>query len=321
MRAALLIAWLVLLSASSVARAQLPSSLPEDVHNAVRLLPIDIESLAGTLKPFTLRDSEPPENWLAAPDATLGFDAVLELNLQADAFRDVLAGIRGRRALWGIWAKRDQEVRTKGAIIELGVHPYESIAIIKFTSALPDELARALSRSSSVTTLAKGGKLWRLRNVAAAALMPASDMLILVTTIKGGDAMLDDLVRRLDGAASDLAFGDAGRAWSLTDLGATLWTIRRTVENRRGSPQDNVGRDWELFEAVPNRALFRNVKAGEPWRGKIDETRTDTEGRPATPRRILSGGGYADARFDCARGVQCFLFTFIVDALGIMVWI
>jgi hypothetical protein len=305
-----------------------PPSLPEDLRQALRMLPTNIESLGGTLKPFVLARSERRGDWFTKADAVLTFDAILDLNLTSikggEGFRAALASIRGRGVQWAVAAKRDQEVRRERqtSIPVLGMHPYESITIIKFSSALPVDLEQALGRSFSVTSLPNGGQVFRPENVAAAALILQPDMLILVTMIGSGDAMLKSLVRRLEEPRDNIAFDDAARAWSLIDLEASLWAIRRTKETKPGR-QDNVGRDWEVFaydQSAPNRALFRSIRSRWPWRGQVGESLTDRE--PVTPERIWWGGGYGDTRSECApgTGLQCFAFSFAVDALGIMIW-
>jgi hypothetical protein len=135
--------------------------------------------------------------------------------------------------------------------------------------------------------------------------------------------MLENLIRRLEVPRESMAFDDAARAWSLIDFDASLWAIRRTKEGKPGRRKDKDGRDWEVFAydlSAPDRALFRSVRAGWPWRGQVGEARSDRE--PVAPGRILWGGGYADTRSECApgTGLQCFLFSFTVDALGIMIW-
>jgi hypothetical protein len=306
-----------------------PPSLPEDLRQALRMLPADIESLGGTLKPFVLARSERQGDWFTKSDAVLTFDAILDLNLASirggEGFRAALAGVRGRQALWAVAAKRGQEVRRERqtSMPVLGMHPYESITIIKFSAALPAELEQALGQSSSVMPLPNGMQVFRPANVSAAALIPQPDMLILVTMIDSGDAMLKSLIRRLEDPGDGIAFDDAARAWSLIDLEASLWAIRRTREAKPGRRQDNVGRDWEVFaydQSAPDRALFRSIRARWPWRGQVAESRTDRE--PVTPERIMWGGGYGDTRSECAQGtgLQCFVFSFAVDALGIMIW-
>jgi hypothetical protein len=305
-------------------------SLPEDLKQALRLLPTDIESLAGTLKPFVVDRSEKRGTWFIKPNAVLTFDAILDLNVSkldnGEGFRAALASIHGREALWAIAAKRDQEVRRERqtSMIMLGMHPYESITIIKFSTALPAKLEQALSWSSSVATLPNGGRIFRQENAAAAALIPQPDLLILVTMIGSDDAMLKSLIGRMEHPEDGMAFDDAARAWSLIDLDSSLWAIRRTQGAKPGRRQDNVGRDWEVFaydQSAPDRALFRSIKARWPWRGQVGVSRTDHE--PVTPERVGWGGGYADTRSECAAGtgLQCFLFSFVVDALGIMIWV
>jgi hypothetical protein len=156
-----------------------------------------------------------------------------------------------------------------------------------------------------------------------AAVIPKPDVLILVTMIGSDDVMLKSLIRRIEEPGDSIAFDDAARAWSLTDLKASLWAIRRAKEAKPGRRQDNVGRDWEVFaydQAVPDRALFRSIKARWPWRGQVVDSRTDHE--PVTPEPVRWGGGYADTRSECApgTGLQCFLPSFVIDALGIMIW-
>jgi hypothetical protein len=320
----------LLAGASMYLTAPSPPSLPEGLRQALRLLPTDIESLAGTLKPFVLDRTERKGDWFTKPDAALTFGAILDLNLskidRGESIRAALANIHGRQALWAIAAKRDQEVRRERqtSMIVLGMHPYESITIIKFSAALPAKLEQALSWSSSVTTLPNGGRMFRQENTAAAALIPQPDVLILVTMIGADDAILKSLIRRMEHPGDSSAFDDAARAWSLTDLKASLWAIRRTKEAKPGRRQDNVGRDWEVFaydQSAPDRALFRSIKARWPWRGRVGDSRTDHE--PVTPEHIRWGGGYADTRSECApgTGLHCFLFSFVVDVLGIMIWV
>lgn len=326
--AAIVVAGL-LASVSMFVSAPPPPSLPQDLRQALRMLPTDIESLAGTLKPFVLARSQKQGDWFTKPDATLTFDAVLDLNLssieRAEGFAATLASIRGREALWAVAAKRDQEVRRERqtSMIKLGMHPYESITIIKFSSALPAAFEQALGRYSWVRPLANGVRVFGRPDLAIAALMPQPDMLILVTMIDSHDAMLENLIRRLEVPRDSMAFDDAARAWSLIDFDASLWAIRRTKEGKPGRRKDKDGRDWEVFAydlSAPDRALFRSVRAGWPWRGQVGEARSDRE--PVAPGRILWGGGYADTRSECApgTGLQCFLFSFTVDALGVMIW-
>jgi hypothetical protein len=307
-----------------------PPSLPEDLRQALRLLPTDIESLAGTLKPFVFDQSDKKGDWFKKPNAVLTFGAILDLNLSktnsGESFHAALANIHGREALWAVSAKRNQEVQRERntSMIVLGMHPYESITIIKFRAALPAKLEQALSWSSSVTTLPNGGRIFRQENSATAAVIPQPDLLILVTMIGSDDAMLKSLIRRIEHPGDGLAFDDAARAWSLTDLDASLWAIRRTKEAKPGRRQDNVGRDWEVFaydQSAPDRALFRSIKARWPWRGQVGNSRTDHE--PVTPERVGWGGGYADTRSECApgTGLQCFLPSFVIDVLGIMIWV
>ncbi len=304
--------------------------LPANLRQALRLLPTDIESVAGTLKPFALDRSEKKGNWFTKPNAVLTFDAVLDLNLakidRGEGFRNALASIRGREALWAVAGKRNQEVRheRQTSLIVLGMHPYESITIIKFRTALPAELEQALARVAPARPLPNGGHLFHPENVPAAALIPQPDMLVLVTMIGPDDAMLKDLVRRMGESDDSFAFDDGARAWSLTNLEASLWTIRRTRDGKPGQRQDHVGRDWEVFaydQSVPDRGLFRSIRARWPWRGRIAEARSDQE--PVTPGRIDWGGGYVDTRSTCApgTGLQCFAFSFAADALGIMIWL
>jgi hypothetical protein len=42
-----------------------------------------------------------------------------------------------------------------------------------------------------------------------------------------------------------------------------------------------------------------------------------------TTERVGWGGGYADTRAECApgKGLQCFVFSFVLDALGIIIWV
>jgi hypothetical protein len=319
----------ILASVAMYVSAPPPPSLPQDLRQALRMLPTDIESLAGTLKPFVLARSQRQGDWFTKSDVTLTFDAILDLNLSSiertEGFAATLASIRGREALWAVAAKRDQEVlrERQTSMIKLGMHPYESITIIKFSTALPAAFEQALGRYSWVTPLANGVRVFRRPDLAIAALMPQPDMLILVTMIDSGDAMLKSLVRRLETPGDSIAFGDAARPWSLIDFDASLWAIRRTKEGKPGRRKDNVGRDWEVFayhQSAPDRALFRSVRVSWPWRGQVEEARTDRE--PLTPGRIMWGGGYADTRSECApgTGLQCFLFSFTVDALGIMIW-
>jgi hypothetical protein len=305
-------------------------ALPEDLRQALRLMPTDIESLAGTLKPFVLDRSEKKGNWFTKPDATLTFDAILDLNLasidRGDGLRAALASIRGREARWAVAAKRDQELRRERqtSLIVLGMHPYESITIIKFKTALPPELERALGRLSPATRLPNGGQVFHPENVAAAALISEPDTLILVTMIGSDDALLKSLLRRMAESVNGMAFDDAARAWSLTDLKASLWAIRRTRDGKPGRREDHIGRDWEVFaydQATPRRALFRSIRARWPWRGLVGEARLDHE--PVTPGRIGWGGGYVDTWGECApgTGLQCFAFSFVAEALGIMIWV
>lgn len=307
-----------------------PPSLPEDLQQALRLLPADIESLAGTLKPFTVDRSEQQGNWFTKPNAVLTFGAILELNLSkrrnSEAFRAGLASIHGREAVWAIAAKRHQEVQREPqtSMIVLGTHVYESITIIKFRTALPPAVGQAFSWSSSITPLPNGGRVFRQEGASLAALIPKPDMLIVVTMIGSDDAILKSLIRRIEDPGGSMAFDDAARAWSLTDLDASLWAIRRTKEGKPGRRQDNVGRDWEIFaydQAAPDRAVFRSVKARWPWRGLVADSRSDQE--PVTTEPIRWGGGYTDTRSKCAprTGLQCFLFSFVVDVLGIMIWV
>lgn len=304
--------------------------LPPSLRQALRLLPTDIESLAGTLKPFWLARLEKKGSWFTKPDAVLTFDAVLDLNLsridRGEDFHKALASIRGREALWAVAAKRNQELRRERqtSLIVLGMHPYESITIIKFRTALPAELEQALGRLAPAQPLPNGGHVFHPENVPAAALILQPDMLILVTMIGSDDAMLKDLIRRMTETDDSFAFDDGARAWSLTNLDASLWAIRRTREGKPGQRQDSVGRDWAVFaydQAAPSRAVFRSIKARWPWRGFVGEARTDQE--PVKPGRIGWGGGYADTRSDCApgTGLQCFAFSFAADALGVMIWL
>jgi hypothetical protein len=307
-------------------------ALPEELRQALRLMPTDIESLAGTLKPFVLDRSEKKGNWFSKSDATLTFDAILDLNLasiergRGDGLRAALASIRGREARWAVAGKRDQELRRERqtSLIVLGMHPYESVTVIKFKMALPPEIERSLSRLSPATSLPNGGQLFHPENVAAAVLIPEPDTLVLVTMIGSDDALLKSVLRRNPDSPSSLAFDDAARAWSLTDLKASLWAIRRTKDGKPGRREDHVGRDWEVFaydQAAPRRALFRSIKARWPWRGRVGEARLDQE--PVTPGRIGWGGGYVDTWSECApgTGLQCFAFSFAAEALGIMIWV
>jgi hypothetical protein len=228
--------------------------------------------------------------------------------------------------LWAVAAKRDQEVRheRQTSLIVLGMHPYESIAIIKFRSALPAELEQALSRLAPAQPLPGGGHVFHPENVPAAALILQPDLLVLVTMIGPDDAMLKDLVRRTGQTGDGFAFDDGARAWSLTNLEASLWSIRRTREGKPGQREDHVGRDWEVFaydQSAPDRALFRSIKARWPWRGAVGEARNDRE--PVPPGRIGWGGGYVDTRSECApgTGLQCFAFSFAAGALGIKIWL
>jgi hypothetical protein len=327
---ALVIAAGVLAGASMYLSAPSLPPLPSSLRQALRLMPTDIESLAGTLKPFALDRSEKKSNWFTKPDAVLSFDAVLDLNLskidRGEAFHKALASIRGREALWAVAAKRNQEVRheRQTSLIVLGMHPYESITIIKFRSALPTELEQALGRLSPARPLPGGGHVFHPENVPAAALIPQPDMLILVTMIGPDDAMLKDLIRRMGESGGGFAFDDGARAWSSTNLEASLWTIRRTREGKPGQREDHVGRDWEVFaydQSAPNRALFRSIKASWPWRGLVGEARSDQE--PVKPGRIGWGGGYVDTRSECAAGtgLQCFAFSFAAEALGMKIWL
>ena len=304
-----------------------PPSLPQDLREVLRLLPPDIESLAGTLKPFVLDRTDKESDWFTRPNAVLIFNAIIDLNLskidRGEAFRAALAGVDGRKALWAVAAKREQELRRERQTspIVLGMHPYESITIIKFRTALPATLAREFAWAASVEPLPNGGRVFRHGN--AAALMPKPDLLVLVTMIGPDDAMLKSVIRRLQDPADSGAFEDAARAWSLTDLDATIWAIRRTKGGKPGRRQDNVGRDWEVFaydRTAPDQALFRSIKARWPWRGRVGDARSDEE--PVTPEHVGWGGGYADTRSECARGtgLSRFLFSVVVDALGIMIW-
>jgi hypothetical protein len=303
-------------------------ALPQDLRQALQLMPTDIESLAGTLKPFVL-DRERKGNWFTKPNATLTFDAILDLNLasidRGDGLRDVLARIRGREVRWAVAAKRDQELRRERqtSLIVLGMHPYESITVIKFKTAVPD-LARALGWVAVASPLPNGGQVFRPEHAAAAVLLPEPDTVILVTMIGSDDALLKSVIRRLTEPASSQAFDDAARAWSLTDLKASLWAIRRTKDGKPGRREDRVGRDWAVFaydQATPQRALFRSIKARWPWRGRVGEARLDQE--PVTPGRIGWGGGYVDTWSECApgTGLQCFAYSFAAEALGIMIWV
>lgn len=327
---AVVIAAGLLVGASTYLASSPPPVLPASVSQALRLLPTDIESLAGTLKPFVLDPTEKKGDWFTKPNSVLTFDAILDLNLsKADkggSFRTALASIRGREALWAVSAKRDQELKRERqtSMIVLGMHPYESITIIKFRSPLPAELEQSLGRLSPAKPLPKGGRLYRPDHVAAAALITEPDTLILVTTIGSDDAMLKSLLRRMERPADGMAFDDGGQAWSLTDFQSSLWAIRRTRDGKPGRREDHVGRDWEVFaydQAAPNRALFRSVRARWPWRGLVEEARADHE--PVTPGRINWGGGYIDTRSECAAGtgLQCFAFSFVADALGVMIWL
>ena len=336
MRSIIRILMALIIAAGAVAGASMylsappAPSLPDNLRQALRLLPTDIESLAGTLKPFALDRSEKKGDWFTKPNAYLSFDAVLDLNLskiaRGEAFIKALAGIRGREALWAVAAKRNQEVRRERqtSLIVLGMHPYESITIIKFRSALPAELEQALGRLSPARTLPGGGHVFHPENVPAAALIPQPDLLVLVTMIGPDEAMLKDVIRRMREIGDGYAFDDGARAWSLTNLEAALWTIRRTQEGKPGQREDHVGRDWEVFaydQSAPNRALFRSIRARWPWRGLVEEARNDQE--PVKPGRIGWGGGYVDTRSDCApgAGLQCFAFSFAAEALGIKIWL
>ena len=320
----------VLAGVSAYLSAPSPPSLPPDFKQALHLLPADIESLAGTLKPFTVDRSEKPSTWFTKQDAVLTFDAILDLNLSAlevaEAFRAALANVHGREAQWAITAKRHQEIRRdrRSSIIMLGMHPYESIAIMKFSAPLPVQLKLALGRWSSVTSLPGGGQMFRPENVAAAVLIPKPDMLIVVTMIGQDDAVLKGVIHRLEVPGNDLAFDDAARAWSLADLDASLWAIRRTRETKPGRPQDNVGRDWTVFtyeQTSPRQARFRSIRARWPWRGRVDVSRMDHE--PLRPGQVGWGGGYADLQAECepGTGLSCFGYSFAVEALGIMIWV
>ncbi len=63
-----------------LARPAMPD-LPPPLRQALALLPTDVESVAGTLKPFSLGRFEKQGNWFTKPNATLAFDAILDLNL------------------------------------------------------------------------------------------------------------------------------------------------------------------------------------------------------------------------------------------------
>jgi hypothetical protein len=240
-----------LLAAASISvSAPPPPSLPQHLRQALRLLPPDIESLAGTLKPFVLDRSQKRGNWFTQSDAVLTFDAILELNLASvewgESLRSALGSIRGREALWAVAAKRNQELQRERqtSIIVLGMHPYESITIIKFAATLPEEVRQALRRWSSPAAPPEGRAIFRRENVAAAVLIPEPDLLVLVTMIGSDDAMLKSVVTRIENPGSGgLAFDDAARAWSLIDLDASLWAIRRTRDGKPGQREDKVGRD------------------------------------------------------------------------------
>jgi hypothetical protein len=327
---AVVIAVGVLAGAHAYLSAPASPSLPEDIKQAMHLLPADIESVAGTLKPFRVDRSDRASAWFTKQDAVLSFDAILDLNLSqlevGEAFRAALANIHGREALWAITAKRHQEIRRerRSSMIMLGMHPYESITIIKFSAPLPAKLQQALGWSSSVTPLPGGRQIFRPVNVSAAALIPKPDMLVVVTMIGPDDSLLKNVLHRLEVPGSDFAFDDAVRAWSLVDLDASLWAIRRTRETKPGRPQDNIGRDWAIFtydQAMPRQARFRSIKARWPWRGLVDASHMDHE--PLRLERVGWGGGYADLQAECepGTGLSCFGYSFAVEALGIMIWV
>jgi hypothetical protein len=319
------VVWLVLAVGPVIADAQVPSSLAADFRQALRWMPPDAEDLVATLKPFVISKSAAQDDWVSKPGAVLTFEAVVGINMSAfAASQSALASIQGREALWALAVKRGQEVQLEaGNIIKLGLHPYESVTIVKFREALPVELKDALRRVSSVRSLANGIEVFRAKNAAAAALLPQPDLLVLVSMVNSGNAMLDSLIDRIEHSGTSILFDDAGPAWSLTDLDATVWAIRRAKEGP-GRPKDDVGRDWVVFRydlATPSRALYRNVKAGSPWHGRIAEIRTDQD--TDNVRRIMSGGGYADMIIECpaGRGIGCFMFSFMIEAMSLMIWI
>ena len=288
-------------------------------------------SLAATLRPFRVDRSDRARNWFTKQDAALTFDAILDLNLSALDMGEALRAALGeyllrREALWAISAKRHQEIRRerRTSMIMLGMHAYESIAIVKFNAPLPAQLQQVLGRWSSITPLPGGGQMFRPENVAAAVLIPKPDMLILVTMIGQDDAVLKSVIHHLEVPGTDLVFDDSARAWSLVDLDASLWVIRRTGQAKPGRPQDTVGRDWTVFtydQASPRQARFRSIRARWPWRGRVDIARMDHE--PLRPGQVGWGGGYADLQAECesGTGLSCFAYSFAVEALGIMIWV
>ncbi len=313
----------LLLVGPASSKAQVPPSLPVDFRQALQLIPANAESLVATLTPFVV-DKFKQDNG-PRPPHILTFNSVLGFSV-SEQLIPAFAEIAGKGALWGIFSKRDQEFRAApNGIIDLGIHPYESITIVKFREALPIELTQALRRISSVRSLRTGGDVFRFRNAAAAALLPQPDVLMLVTMLTTSDAMLDDLVRRIEDPAGSVLFDDVPLAWSLSELSAPIWAIRRT-KDAHGRSTDEKGRDWVLFSydpAVPGHAHFRNVKAGSPWRGQTRElsVNTWTTGAPG----VESGGGYTDLFIDCRPDNDddfgYLWFGLIYEAMGLVVWI
>lgn len=309
--------------------AQADPNLSADFREGLGLIPLNAESVVATRKPF-LAPKLTSDSQVAPP-----FDEALRLyflgNVVTGKPPHVLSLLEGKQVLWAMAAKRAQDVKMRPGtrIIELGIHPYESVAIARFRDPILPAFLDAL-HSDFQTEMRKGVQVFRSKSQRVAILIPRPDLLVSVSMLSTSDAMLDDVAQRIATTHSDYLFQSADVAWSLSNLDSNFWGLRK-CKNGPGRHQDADGRDWVLFSfdtEKPQSALFRSIlsndaKIGQahPWMGFSDqETTSKNLGLIA---RVKTASRYVDTTLECLPEVQdrCLGLPFLIEAFGVMVWI
>jgi hypothetical protein len=319
---AALLAW-------GVSAAQANPNFTADFREGLGFIPLNAESVVATLQPF-LVPKLTSDSQIVPP-----FEEVLKMHLLGNVVSGkplpLWALLEGKQVLWAMTAKRAQEVKKRPGtrIIELGVHPYESVAIAKFRDPIPSAFMEAL-HSDFQAEMRNGVSVFRSKNDRVAILLPRPDLLVSISILSTSDAMLDDVTKRIAITPSDYLFESADVAWSLSNLESTFWGLRKS-KNDQGRYEDANGRDWILFSfdtKNPQSALFRSVLSddakigkGSPWLGFPDQETTKKD--LGLIARIQTNSRYVDTTVEClpeARD-QCLVLPFLIEAFGVMVWI
>ena len=303
--------------------------LPAEVRAALAIVPTDCESIAATLVPFKVPALRPDAR--KPPPFVDSVRAMFIASFHAGETAPLLADLQGETVVWSLMGVRRQEVRRLPGsdTPELGLHPYESVAISKLREPMP---AAAIEKLKAKTYLARtkaGVEAYRSRTAPWAILRPGGELFVLVTMLSEGDQMLEDVAQRFALKPSGHVFQDAP-IWPAVDAEATVWAVRRAT--RRGDREEEaLQREWMLFShsrLTPQRALFRSVLSSEPpsEEGKRllaamqqERTRKDL----GLTMRSQAHARVIDTTMTCLPGFEnrCLSVPFILQALGVMIWI